>query len=175
MNINPTSPQQNTYVDYSHQQSTSIENTQRKSKQDTVAISDAGRKLSINQNTKSENIDRMNSMLDNARSNPDYARTLAKDLAHSDFLMSIDVSTISEGGNIAVTRYTNGDLISSASTRASVQQWENEAKQYRKDNIDLYNTEKENGTSDVNIIMMLMEKNMNLPESFRTQQGSDYL
>ncbi len=151
MNINPTSPQQNTYVDYSHQQSTSIENTQRKSKQDTVAISDAG------------------------RSNPDYARTLAKDLAHSDFLMSVDVSTISEGGNIAVTRYTNGDLISSASTRASVQQWENEAKQYRKDNIDLYNTEKENGTSDVNIIMMLMEKNMNLPESFRTQQGSDYL
>jgi hypothetical protein len=175
MNINSINQQQNTYVDYSNQQPTSIENTQLKSNQDTVEISDTGRKLSISQNSKPENIDRMNSKLDNARNDPDYAKTLAKDLAHSDFLMSVDVSTISEGGNIAVTRYTNGDLVNKASTITSVQKWENEAEQYKKENIDLYNTEKANGTSDINIIMMIMEKNMDLPESFRKQQGNDYL
>jgi len=175
MNINSISLQQNMFVNYSNQQPASIENTQQKSTQDTVTISNTGRALSISQNTQSNNIDRMNNKLDNARNDPDYAKTLAKNLAHSDFLMSIDGSTISEGGDIAVTRYTNGDLVYKASTRTSVQKWEEEAEQYKQENIDLYNTEKEKGTSDINIIMMIMEKNMNLPESFRKQQGNDYV
>lgn len=142
---------------------------------DIVEISDTGRKLSISKNVKSENINRMNSKLDSARNDPNYAKTLAKDLAHSDFLMNVDISTISEGGNIAVTRYTNGDLVNTRSTITNVRKWESEAEQYKKDNIELYNTEKAKGTSDINIIMMIMEKNMNLPESFRKQQGNDYL
>jgi len=174
VNINSINLQKNIYDRYNQQPST-IEKITKKANEDTVTISDTGRKLSISQNTKPETIDRMNRKLDNARNDPNYAKTLAKNLAHSDFLMSVDVSTISEGGDIAVTRYTNGDLVNKASTITSVQKWENKAQQYKKENIDLYNTEKENGTSDTNIIMMIMEKNMDLPESFRKQQGNDYL
>jgi hypothetical protein len=117
----------------------------------------------------------MNKKLDRARNDPIYANELARGLARSDFLMGLDVSTISQGGSISETRYTNGDLVNSSSTKSSVQKWRNEADQYKAENIGFYNVGKEKGTSDLNIIMEIMERNMNLPESFRKQQGNDYL
>ncbi len=175
MNINSINQQQNMYVEYSKEKPTSNDNARIEKSQDTVRISDAGKRLSMNKNYKSENTDRINRMLENARNDPSYAKTLARDLAYSDFLMSVDASTISEGKDIAETRYTNGDLVYQKSTMKSVQKWEIEADRYKEDNINLYHSEKANGTSDINIIMMIMEKNMNLPESFRKQQGNDYL
>ena len=174
MDINSISHQQTKYANHNIQLSTT-EKTKQNTTQVTVKLSDAGRQLSINNDTRPENFERMNRILNYARNDPDFAKSYAKNLAHSDFLMAIDVSTISQGGDISVTRYSNGDLVINPSTKASVQKWENEAKQYKADNINLYNAEKEKGTSDIDIITMLMEKNMSLPESFRKQQGSDYL
>jgi hypothetical protein len=175
MNVNSISLQQNISANYNNKQSAKGQITDVTTNQDTVTISNAARQLSISEDTRSENVERMNKKLDRARNDPVYAKELARGLAHSDFLMGIDVSTISEGGSIAVTRYTNGDLVNRPSTINSVQKWQNEAKQYKAENIELYNLENKKGTSDLNIIMKVMERNMGLPESFRKQQGNDYL
>lgn len=175
MNINSILQQKSILSDNSTQQYNTAETAQKSLEQDTVSLSETAMKLSISNGARPENIERMNKMLENARNDPDYASTLAKNLAYSDFLMSVDVSTISEGGDVSTARYTNGSPMTKTSTVTSVQKWENEAKQYKEENINLYNTEKEKGASDLNIIMMIMEKNINLPESFRKQQGNDYL
>lgn len=175
MNVNSISLQQNISASYNYQQSASEQINAVRANQDTVTISHTGRQLSTSEDTRQENVERMNKKLDRARNDPIYANELARGLARSDFLMGLDVSTISQGGSISETRYTNGDLVNSSSTKSSVQKWRNEADQYKAENIGFYNVEKEKGTSDLNIIMEIMERNMNLPESFRKQQGNDYL
>lgn len=174
MNINSISQQPNRYANQDIQQPKTEQSKQNTDK-DRVSLSDIGKQLSLNKDMRSENVERMNRILNSARNDPEFAKSYAKNLAHSDFLMGIDVSTISDGGDISVTRYSNGELVNNHSTKANVQKWENQAKQYKAENIKLYNAEKEKGTSDIDIIMMTMEKNMNLPESFRKQQGYDYL
>ena len=174
MKVNSISPQPNIYPSNNNKNPLHVKLIMPQN-QDRITISDAGRQLSISKNTRPENIERMNRQLDNAKSDPVYAKELARGLTHSDFLMGIDVSTISDGGKISVTRYTNGDLVNNPTTIKNVQKWQSEAKQYKAENIEFYNLEKEKGTSDLNIIMMTMERNMNLPESFRKYQGNDYL